>query len=77
MQTAGLFHAFLIGVAQSPDAGRPCAGLSGIIDDVSRPPDQSRLDVRIRRFSSSGVSFGPSILIVSLLSLPVNLNGSW
>ena len=28
-------------------------------------------------FSSSGVSFGCSIESVSLLSLPVNLNGTW
>jgi len=28
-------------------------------------------------FSSAGVSFGRSILSVSLLSLPVNLNGTW
>ena len=30
----------------------------------------------ISRFSSSGVSFGRSIVSVSLLSLPVNLNGT-
>jgi hypothetical protein len=31
----------------------------------------------ISRFSSSGVSFGRSIVSVSFASLPVNRNGTW
>jgi hypothetical protein len=31
----------------------------------------------LSRFSSSGESFGRSVFKVSLLSLPVNLNGTW
>ena len=31
----------------------------------------------LSRFSSSGVSFAGSTAIVSLLILPVNLNGTW
>src|SRR5262249_18262185 len=31
----------------------------------------------MRRFSSSGVSFGRSMASVSLVSLPVSLNGTW
>jgi hypothetical protein len=33
--------------------------------------------VSVRRFSSAGGSFGRSMLSVSVLILPVNVNGTW